>query len=75
MSRILLNTIAGIAVRIDPDIESTIVGGASTTRRVTPEENKAQYLRYFDRAHGKARTKTMTNCFISPFCKPCHERD
>lgn len=58
VSRILLNTIAGIAIRIDPDIESTIVGGASTTRRVTPEENKAEYLRCFDRACGKV---TNTN--------------
>ncbi|KAF9359795.1 hypothetical protein BGX34_008130 [Mortierella sp. NVP85] len=51
VSRILLNTIAGIAIRINPDIESTIVGGASITRRVTPEENKAEYLRCFDRAY------------------------
>ncbi|KAF8927384.1 hypothetical protein BGZ58_010423 [Dissophora ornata] len=48
VSRILLNTIAGIALRIDPDIETT----SGAVRINNPASNKAQYMRYFHRAYG-----------------------
>ncbi|KAG0049048.1 hypothetical protein BGZ83_006124 [Gryganskiella cystojenkinii] len=57
ISRILLNTIAGIAIRIDPQIEqSTSKAGSSdfnaSTGKKTTDANKQKYMRYFNRAYG-----------------------
>ncbi|KAF9579155.1 hypothetical protein BGW38_004694, partial [Lunasporangiospora selenospora] len=69
VSRILLNTIAGIAIRIDPDIENTGSSSAATASRSgtnnvsggngngekkgsSHDNNRAQYMRYFNRAYG-----------------------
>ena len=58
VSRILLNTIAGIAVRIDPDIEQIKSGnyaaGTGAAKKVIGKDaNKQHYMRYFNRAYGK----------------------
>ncbi|KAG0279245.1 hypothetical protein BGZ95_001834 [Linnemannia exigua] len=49
ISRMLLNIIAGIAIRLDPDIENT---GIPVARKTDPVANKAQSTRYFRRAFG-----------------------
>ncbi|KAF9433354.1 hypothetical protein BGZ76_009562 [Entomortierella beljakovae] len=49
-SRILLNTITGIAIRIDPSIENAPGSGSQTN--TDSEGNKAKYMRYFNRAYG-----------------------
>ncbi|KAF8945291.1 hypothetical protein BGZ47_002923 [Haplosporangium gracile] len=48
-SRMLLNVIAGIALRLDPEIENM---GISVARKTDPVANKAQCTRYFRRAFG-----------------------
>ncbi|KAG0034642.1 hypothetical protein BGZ82_005658 [Podila clonocystis] len=50
VSRILLNTIAGIAIRIDPDIENQHSSGPS--KPAGSAQHKQQYMRYFQRAYG-----------------------
>ncbi|KAG0097982.1 hypothetical protein BGZ93_001509 [Podila epicladia] len=50
VSRILLNTIAGIAIRIDPDIENQHSNGPS--KPAGSAQHKQQYMRYFQRAYG-----------------------
>ncbi|KAF9185631.1 hypothetical protein BGZ51_002516 [Haplosporangium sp. Z 767] len=52
ISRILLSTIAGIAARIDPDFENTSNSGAAKEKSNTNEDDKMQYMRYFNRAYG-----------------------
>ncbi|KAF9209574.1 hypothetical protein BGZ59_010039, partial [Podila verticillata] len=49
VSRILLNTIAGIAIRIDPDIENQHSNGPS--KPAGSAQHKQQYMRYFQRAY------------------------
>ncbi|KAF9339790.1 hypothetical protein BGZ91_004688 [Linnemannia elongata] len=48
-SRMLLNVIAGIALRLDPEIENM---GIPVARKTDPVANKAQCTRYFRRAFG-----------------------
>ncbi|KAF9909420.1 hypothetical protein EC991_008559 [Linnemannia zychae] len=49
ISRMLLNVIAGIALRLDPEIENI---GIPVSRKTDPVANKAQCTRYFRRAFG-----------------------
>ncbi|KAF9123475.1 hypothetical protein BGW39_008925 [Mortierella sp. 14UC] len=49
ISRMLLNIIAGIALRLDPEIENI---GIPVARKTDPVANKAQCTRYFRRAFG-----------------------
>ncbi|KAF9141580.1 hypothetical protein BGX30_004543 [Mortierella sp. GBA39] len=48
-SRMLLNVIAGIALRLDPEIENM---GIPVARKTDPVANNAQCTRYFRRAFG-----------------------
>ena len=52
MSRILLNVIAGVAIRIDPDIENMTTAGGVKKSHKNAASNKVQYTRYFKRAYG-----------------------
>ncbi|KAF9381346.1 hypothetical protein BGX21_002123 [Mortierella sp. AD011] len=53
VSLMLLNTIIGIAIRIDPSIENDSTTGTNTApQKANQTENKAPYTRYFDRAYG-----------------------
>jgi hypothetical protein len=49
ISRMLLNIIAGIALRLDPEIENI---GIPVARKTDPIANKIQSTRYFRRAYG-----------------------
>ncbi|KAI1316298.1 hypothetical protein EDD11_010141 [Mortierella claussenii] len=46
VSRMLLNIIAGIAIRMEPDIENM------STTATAPADSKSQSIRYFNRAYG-----------------------